>query len=123
MKKVFNMDEQYGRVLHIDGVDHKVNPVLLRDQIEGGFLQSVFARFPEKTETKDEIMSSLDLMKEIVMHYIPTLNEDDFLSMDMDALSAVSAYVRGDDPEDIVKNAEAAALRRKGAARETTQAE
>ncbi|WKZ86344.1 hypothetical protein N5B55_05160 [Ralstonia pickettii] len=103
MAKILNLDKLSGndeRELNIGGKAYPVKPMSVEDFIETTLTA-------ERLEGEKSIAKQIQATVKLIKRSVPTIDEQTLLQLSLEQLRAVTAFVRGEDPADIVEEREA----------------
>lgn len=103
MAKILNLDKLSShdhRELSIGGQTYSVKPMSVEDFIETTLTAE---RLADERSVAKQIQATIKLIKRSV----PTIDESTLLQLSLEQLRAITAFVRGEDPADIVEEREA----------------
>jgi hypothetical protein len=98
MAKVLNLDalaQKEAREVVIGGKAHAVKPMSVGDYVSIGALAA-------KMEKEKDPAKQLDASISLLTFALPTADKKDLLNLSLPQLTALTAFVRGDTPEDIL---------------------
>lgn len=97
--KILNLEElasKEARVLRINGVDHPVLEMSVQD-----FIETTLAA--ERLEGETSIVKQLEATFDLVIRAVPSVDKAVLKRMTLDQLQAMTAFIRGGDPEEIIR--------------------
>jgi hypothetical protein len=99
MAKILNLDDIAGeesRELRLNGQTHPVREITVEDFIE---INRVAARLEKgDVSIEEQMQTTIDLIRRV----IPSLTQEELQKLTMDKLQAISAFVRGLSPEEVL---------------------
>lgn len=84
------------RVLRVNGVDHPVREMSVED-----FIETTLAA--ERLDGEQSIVKQLEATFDLILRAVPTIEKDVLKGMTLDQLQAMTAFIRGGDPDEIIK--------------------
>lgn len=96
--KILNIEDLASkevRVLRVNGVDHKVREMSVED-----FIETTVAA--ERLEGEESIVKQLEATFDLILRAVPTIDRAVLKDMTLDQLQAMTAFIRGSDPDEII---------------------
>lgn len=97
--KILNLEQlapQSGRVLRLNGVDYPVEEMSVQNFIETTLTA-------ERLEGETSIVVQLEATIDLIQRAIPTIDRELLKRLTLEQLQAVTVFIRGEDPEEIIK--------------------